>query len=103
MTRSIADRAALLTVSTDLGHGIAVIASLTVDDEGRLWVGRTVAPGTYPQFDLFTRDGHYLGSVEFTFEPAGFLPFRVRHGRVYAIVRDDLDVPFVVRTAPVGL
>ena len=74
-----------------------VISSLTVDDEGRLWVGRTGPEDAYPQFDLFERDGEYQGSVELAFRSAPYIPIRIRLRRVYAVVRDSLDVPFVVR------
>lgn len=75
-----------------------VISSLTVDDEGRLWIGRTGPDDTHPQFDVFGRDGGYQGSVELAFRPAPYVPIWIRQSRVYAVVRDSLDVPFVVRT-----
>ena len=74
-----------------------VIASLTVDDEGRLWIRRTGTDDAYPQFDVFDRDGSYHGSVELAFRPAPYIPIRIRQSRVYAVVLDSLDVPFVVR------
>jgi hypothetical protein len=79
-----------------------IISGLTVDDVGQLWVQRTGPEGASPQFDLFDRDGRYLGTVEFAFSPASYIPIWVRNHRVYAVVRDSLDVPFVVRTRPVG-
>jgi hypothetical protein len=75
-----------------------VISSLTVDDEGRLWIGRVGPEDAQPQFDIFGRDGGYHGSVELAFRPAPYTPIRIRQSRVYAVVRDSLDVPFVVRT-----
>jgi hypothetical protein len=75
-----------------------VISSLTVDDEGRLWIGRAVPEDAQPQFDIFGRDGGYHGSVELAFRPARYVPIRIRQRRVYAVVRDSLDVPYVVRT-----
>ncbi|KKL50240.1 hypothetical protein LCGC14_2307460, partial [marine sediment metagenome] len=75
-----------------------VISSLTVDDEGRLWIGRVGPEDAHPQFDVFGRDGGYQGSVELAFRPATYVPIRIRQSRVYAVVRDSLDVPFVVRT-----
>ena len=75
-----------------------VISSLTVDDEGRLWIRRVGPEDSYPQFDIFGKDGAYHGSVELGFLPAPYIPVWIRGGRVYAVVRDSLDVPFVVRT-----
>ncbi len=75
-----------------------VIASLTVDDEGRLWVGRAVADDAEIEFDVFGSDGGYAGTVALGFRPAPYTPIRIRQRRVYAIVRDSLDVPFVVRS-----
>jgi hypothetical protein len=74
-----------------------VIASLTVDDEGLLWIGRVGAEDADPQFDVFDREGSYHGTVEFAFHPAPYVPLRIRQGRVYTVVLDSLDVPFVVR------
>jgi len=79
-----------------------VIASLTVDDQGRLWVRRVASADTYPQFDVFDRDGTYHGSVELAFRPAAYTTILIRYDRLYAVVRDSFDVPFVVRTSVVG-
>jgi hypothetical protein len=73
------------------------IASLTVDDAGQLWVRRGGVDDARPQFDVFDRSGGYLGTVEFGFQPAPYVPLRIRQGRVYTVVLDSLDVPFVVR------
>jgi hypothetical protein len=78
-----------------------VISRMAVDDEGRLWVGRTGSEDAPPQFDVFDRDGSYQGSVELAFRPAPYTPIWARQSRVYAVVRDSLDVPFVVRTRAV--
>jgi len=80
-----------------------VIAGLTVDDQGRLWVRRVGSSDTSPQFDIFERDGTYRGSVELAFQPAAYTTIRIRYDRLYTVVRDSLDVPFVVRTGVVGL
>lgn len=74
------------------------ISSLTTDDVGRLWVGRTQVEGTRPVFDVFSADGTYQGSVQLGFDLPSYMPIWVRHGRIYAVVRDSLDVPFVVRS-----
>lgn len=74
-----------------------VLASFTVDDEGLLWVGRVGADEASPVYDVFTREGRYRGSVRLAFDPPSFFPLRIRNGRIYTIVRDSLDVPYVVR------
>ncbi|MDT8341144.1 MAG: hypothetical protein RQ751_06495, partial [Longimicrobiales bacterium] len=78
-----------------------VITSLSTDDEGRLWVGRTRTDAHRPRYDVFSADGSYRGSVEFDFNVPDHMPIRVRRGRVYTMVQDALEVPFVVRTHPV--
>jgi hypothetical protein len=78
-----------------------MISSLTVDDVGRLWVGRTLVEGSRPVFDVFSADGEYLGSIELGFDVPSYMPIWVRHGQIYAVVRDSLEVPFVVRSGPV--
>ncbi len=75
-----------------------LISSLSVDDEGRLWIGRVGPEDAHPQFDIFGRDGGYQGSVALAFQPAPYVPIRIRQSRVYTVVRDSMDVPFVVRT-----
>ncbi len=79
------------------------ISQLVVDDRGRLWARRTKAHGEAPTYDVFASDGEHVGTVTLTFEPSQYLPLCIRHGRVYALVRDSLDVPAVVRTGPIPL
>ncbi|MDH3292530.1 MAG: 6-bladed beta-propeller [Gemmatimonadota bacterium] len=79
------------------------ISQLVVDDRGRLWARRTSADGEVATYDVFAPDGEHVGTVTLTFEPSQYLPLRIRHGRVYALVRDSLDVPAVVRTGPIPL
>jgi hypothetical protein len=75
------------------------IAGMVVDDEDRLWVRRAPADDSTATYDVFQVDGAYVGVVRLGFVPP-YLPIRVRHGRVYAVVRDSLDVPSVVRSEP---
>lgn len=77
-----------------------VIETLTVDDAGHLWVGRPASPGEGPRYDVFARDGRFVAAVRLGFEPTPSIPIRIRHGHVYAVTRDSLDVPHVLR-APV--
>ena len=69
---------------------------LAVDDEGRLWVQRTVPREAGARFDVFGRDGELLGSLVL---PAGSAPSpapRVRGGRIYWVTLDELSVAYVV-------
>ncbi|MCH7945601.1 MAG: ParB N-terminal domain-containing protein [Armatimonadetes bacterium] len=68
------------------------LAGLFVDDENRLWVRRTTPEGEGPRYDVFSRDGNFLGAVRPDFLPAPYFPPRVRNGRFYTIVLDELDV-----------
>ncbi len=82
-----------------------VIAGLVMDDEGRLWVRRVVGNDEAALYDLFERDGTYVSSVRLGFEPAPYLPIRIRNGRIYALTLGSLDIPFIVRATvpqPVG-
>lgn len=74
-----------------------VLASLNVDDEGRLWVERVTPEDEPPLYDVFTREGEHVRSVRLGFEPAPSFPLRVRDGHLYSVVQDSLDVPYVVR------
>ena len=78
-----------------------ILAQMSVDDEGRLWVQRVTPEGAPAFYDLFSEDGDYLGSVRFAFTPAFSEYFWVQHGNVYTWVVDEMEVPYVVR-APVG-
>lgn len=78
-----------------------LIEGFFVDDQGRLWVERTVPHDAYRFYDRFSEDGEYLGSVRLGFHPAPYIPIRVQHGNIYTWVADEMDVQYVVR-APLG-
>lgn len=78
----------------------SVIAGLTFDDRGRVWVERTVPAGERPLYDVFTPDGSLEARYRLGFDKAEYLPLWIRGDRAYAVVTDSLDVPRVVR-APV--
>jgi sugar lactone lactonase YvrE len=81
-----------------------LIRKLIVDDEGRLWVRRWVKDGADPLYDVFDRDGEFQGSVKLDFRPDRPLLIRIRHGHIYAVVLDELDVPSIVRAkVPQGI
>jgi hypothetical protein len=74
-----------------------VIDQLSLDDESRLWVRHRVAEDEDIRYDLFARDGEYLGSVRLGFRPAVHIPPRIRHGKFHALATDSLGVHTVVR------
>ncbi|HEX6694345.1 MAG TPA: 6-bladed beta-propeller [Longimicrobiales bacterium] len=90
--------------------------TIIVDDDGRFWV-RTPqpshevpvpedelegAPGGAPRtrwaepsvYDVFAAEGEYLGAVPL---PDRFEPYVMRGDRIWGVIRDELDVPFVAR------
>ena len=77
------------------------IAGLAVDDLSRLWVRRS-GDAEQPQrrYDVFDRNGAFVMSVLLDFPTSEYLPIRVRHGQLYALSLDELEVPYIVR-APV--
>jgi hypothetical protein len=65
-----------------------------VDDEGRIWVGRTAARGEDPAWDVFDRDGRLLGAVTIPV-PGGYVTPAVRGG-TFAVATSIDDVPAIV-------
>lgn len=73
-----------------------VLTRLVSDDEGRLWVERTVPPDHAPLFDVFDGEGSYISSVRlFRGIPDDPAPV-IRDGRIHALVLGDFDEPYVV-------
>lgn len=73
-----------------------VFANVIVDDESYLWVVRTPATARVPTtLDVFDPHGRFLGSltVPYVLERHP-LPI-IRANRLFAVVRDDNDVPLV--------
>lgn len=76
------------------------IQNFVQDDRGNLWVA-PITPqysrGNNPRvMDVFDPIGRYLGRVDLPFE-LGLYPLPVfRAGKLYAVTRDELEVPYVV-------
>jgi hypothetical protein len=82
-------------------------ANLLGGPHGTIWVQRVQTPdivretgATFdmqdwggPTWDVFGEDGRYLGEVTM---PPRFTPFFIRDDRVYGVIRDDLDVQYVM-------
>lgn len=73
------------------------ISGLVVDEQGRLWVRRGGDERAGPRYDVFTEEGDFVMAVRLDFRASPYLPLKFRGGRIYALVRDELDVPYVVR------
>jgi hypothetical protein len=74
-----------------------------LDDANRLWVmPMTSSDDEGRLLDVFDSEGRYLGRVELPFAMQRYpLPI-FRNGRIYAVTRGDLDVPYVV-SARIGM
>jgi len=68
---------------------------LIVDDQHRVWVMRTVARGT--TFDIFGPDGRWLASASTDLELEGYLPILIQGDRLFAVTKDQDDLPYVIR------
>ena len=69
---------------------------LLPDDDGNLWVLRE-GDGTAWFFDVFGRDGSFLGAVDLPVKPELFPPPRIGAHAVFVVTRDSLDVQYVIR------
>ena len=70
---------------------------LVVDDQARLWVRRWPGAGRdHHLWWVFSRDGALLGSVSV---PGRLRIMAIQGNHVWGVVRDELDVPYVVRYA----
>lgn len=95
--REPGQRRALEEIAALMPENRPAITDLIVDDTGRLWVRRGVPDGAPPVYDVFDRDGVHHATYTLGFDASPWLPLRVRDGRVYALVRDSMDVPYVMR------
>jgi hypothetical protein len=73
--------------------------TFVVDDRGYLWVVRTSGTGQLRSvrgvvFDVFDPDGRYLGAVQA--DVGTYPPPRIIGDRMVGVVRDELDVPYIV-------
>ena len=71
-------------------------STLFVDDRGNLWVAPVVEGEGERWFDFFDDEGHYRGRVDLGFPLAQSAPL-FRGKELYAISRDSMGVPYVVR------
>lgn len=64
--------------------------------DGHVWVRRVTAGGGRG-FDVFNPDGSFLGHVPLPDELRSLSPSRISEREIHGVVRDDLDVQYVVR------
>jgi hypothetical protein len=74
-----------------------LVQGLDVDDRGNVWVRRTTADTMKTAIDVFDRSGRLIAVTEIPFRLSPYQALVFRDGFVYAISRDEDDVPFVVR------
>lgn len=72
------------------------IEQLFISDDGHLWV-RTSSPDSLTRFDIFERDGTYVGSAATVLPLVSYLAPVVRGDRLWGVVRDEFDVEYVVQ------
>lgn len=77
------------------------ILSLFTDDQDRLWV-QTSSPDSLRRYDIYERDGRFAGTAASTLNVLRWLSPVVVGDRFYAVVTDELGVPYVVRARLVG-
>lgn len=68
-----------------------------LDDANRLWVMPMTSNADEGRLlDVFDSEGRYLGRVQLPFVIQRYPTPLFRNGRIYAVTRDDLEVPYVV-------
>ena len=95
----------MLTKSVSFGPYYPAFANIMGGPEGTIWVQRVRTAADMgegvefnpqdmgaPQWDVFDREGRYMGEVAM---PDRFTPAKVVGDRMYGIWRDDLDVQYV--------
>jgi hypothetical protein len=68
-----------------------------IDDQDHLWVQPSRARDEADSYDIFDPNGVYLGNVIPGTQLSLFPTPVVRGDYIYAVTRDELDVPYVVR------
>lgn len=73
-------------------------SNFVVDDLGHLWVSRTAEAGEDAgrRWDIFDPEGRFLGELALPFRLDLGLPPRIRHDVLYGVVRDEMDVAYVI-------
>lgn len=72
------------------------VLSMLVDEAGRLWV-ETSSPDSLTRYDVYERDGRWAGTAVTALDVWRYVTPVVRGDLMWAVVTDELDVPYVVR------
>jgi hypothetical protein len=72
------------------------VTSMFVADDGRLWV-RVASSGEAREYDVYERDGRYVGTAVTPLQVWRYLSPIVRGDWFWAVVIDDFGVSYVVR------
>lgn len=72
------------------------VTGLMLSDDGDVWVQTSTADGSQ-LFDVFDSSGRYRHSVRTTARLNTYVPPVIRGDTIWAVVRDELDVPHVMR------
>jgi hypothetical protein len=73
------------------------IRAFFMDDDGRLWVQVRTPDDSLQTFDAYDANGAYLGTLVTDLALQATPAPVIRGDRLWGVVRDELDVPFVVR------
>jgi 6-bladed beta-propeller len=71
---------------------IPPVSELVPGRDGTIWIRREAGPSDSVDWQVFSRDGEPMGRLAL---PADFRLRRASVGRIWGVVRDSLDVPFV--------
>lgn len=71
--------------------------TISVAPDGELWVRVERAHGAPAAFDVFDTTGRAHGTVEAPMPIGTYAPLHLTRDALYAVARDDDDVPYVVR------
>ena len=64
--------------------------------QGGVWV-ETASPDSLRRYDVYDGTGAYSGTVATSLNVFSWIPPTIRGDRIWAVVTDELDVPYVVR------
>jgi len=73
------------------------VSSMFLADNGDLWAEIATTGDSPARYDVYRPNGDYWGTVSTTLEVWPYVHPVVRGDHFWAIVRDDLDIPYVVR------
>lgn len=73
-----------------------VFQRLDLDDKGQLWARRVTADSSRA-IDVYDGAGKQIATVTTTIPFQAWLPIHIRGDFVYGVIRDEDDVPYVVR------